>query len=153
MKGGYNMLTTYIKLYWLPALLIVIGILFIIRWYFYAKGYKNKYTIEVTAKVVERKRTAFPVPLIVYEADVNGTTERLVELPPIGAPWMALPPGYEVKLFIHPDPEIRKKVLFTEETRPFVNELAVPFNNLFFKLMGIGFLLTGRLMIFLFTNK
>ena len=47
------MQTTTITIYCLTALLIVIGILFIVRWRFYAKGYKDKYTITVTATVVE----------------------------------------------------------------------------------------------------
>jgi len=36
--------TIDIKLYFLPALLIVVGVLFIVRWRFYAMGYKKKYS-------------------------------------------------------------------------------------------------------------
>ena len=78
------MQTTNITIYCLTALLIVIGILFIVRWRFYAKGYKDKYTITVTATVVEPELTAFFLPLMVYEADINGMPETLYELPSIG---------------------------------------------------------------------
>ncbi|MCR5728159.1 MAG: hypothetical protein K6G24_11920 [Lachnospiraceae bacterium] len=139
------------KIYCLTVLLIVIGILFIVRWRFYVKGYKNKYTVAVTAQVIELKRTALYIPLIVYEANVNGIAETLIELPPIGAPAMRLPTGSEVKLYVHPDPEKRKRVMFTEKSRPFVNELTAPFNGLFFKLMGLGFILAAIVMFKLST--
>ena len=140
-----------IIIYGLPVLLIVTGILFIVRWHFYAGGYKDKYTAVVTAQVIEQKRTALFVPLIVYEANVNGIAETLLELPPIGAPALRLPPGTEVKLYIHPDPEKRKTVMFTGKCRPFVNELTAPFNSLFFKLMGMGFLLAAVVLFKLST--
>ena len=145
------MQTGDIKIYILPVFLIVIGILFIVRWYFYAKGYKNKYTVEVTAQVIKLKRTALYVPIIVYEANVNGIAEILQELPPIGAPALRLPPGSEVKLYIHPDPEKRKRLMFTEKSRPFVNELSAPFNSLFFKLMGVSFILAALVILKLST--
>ena len=132
-----------IIIYGLPVLLIVTGILFIARWHFYAGGYKDIYTVAVTAQVIEQKRTVLYVPLIVYEANVNGIAETLLELPPICAPALRLPPGTEVKLYIHPDPEKRKSVMFTEKSRPFVNELTAPFNSLFFKLMGLSFILAA----------
>ena len=142
-------ITDIIKLYCLPALLIVIGILFIVRWHFYARGYKKKYTLAVTARAAEPERMVFFVPLMVYEAEIDGVIETRYEVPPIGAPALKLPPGEEVKLCIHPDPEKRKTVLFTEESRPFVNELAAPFNSLFCKLMGLGFILTAIVIIVL----
>ncbi len=145
------MQTTNITIYCLTAMLIVIGILFIVRWRFYAKGYKDKYTITVTATVVEPERTAFFIPLMVYEADIDGMQETLYELPLIGAPSLQLPPGYEVKLYIHPDPEKRKNVMFIGKCRPFVNELTAPFNSLFFKLMGMGFLLAAIVLFKLST--
>ncbi|MCR5120774.1 MAG: hypothetical protein K6B44_14280 [Lachnospiraceae bacterium] len=135
--------TTDINIYGLPVLLIIISILFIVRWRFYAGRYKNKYTVAVTAQVTEVKRAALFIPLIVYEANVNGKAEKLIELPPIGAPALRLPPGAEVKLYIHPDPEKRKRVMFTEKSRPFVNELTAPFNSLFFELLGLGFILAA----------
>ena len=145
------MQTTNITIYCFTALLIVIGILFIVRWRFYAKGYKDKYTITVTATVVEPELTAFFIPLMVYEADIDGMPETLYELPSIGAPSLQLPPGYKVKLYIHPDPEKRKTVMFTGKCRPFVNELTAPFNSLFFKLMGMGFLLAAIVLFKLST--
>ena len=149
-KEFYNMQLIDIIIYGLPVVLIVTGILFIVRWHFYAGGYKDKYTVEVTAQVIEQKRIALFVPLIVYEANVNGRAETLLELPPIGAPALRLPPGTEVKLCIHPDPEKRKSVMFTEKSRPFVNELTAPFNSLFFKLMGLSFILAA-IVIFKFS--
>ncbi len=144
-------ITDIIKLYCLPALLIVIGILFIVRWHFYARGYKKKYTLAVTAWAAEPERTVFLVPLMVYEAEIDGVIVTLYEVPPIGSPALQLPPGEEVKLCIHPDPEKRKTVMFTEKTRPFVNELTAPFNSLFFKLMGMGFLLAAVVLFKLST--
>ena len=79
----------------------------------------RKNTVEITAQVIELKRVALFVPLIVYEANVNGIAETLLELPPIGAPSLRLPPDSEAKLYIHPDPEKRKRVMFTEKNTKF----------------------------------
>ncbi len=120
--------------------LVLAGIFFLARWRFYAKGYKKNYTAAVTAKCIGIKRTVFNIPILVYEANVDGMAATLYELPAIGAPALRPDPGDKVKLYIHPDPERIRTVMFTERSRPFVNEMTAPFNSLFFKLMGIGFI-------------
>ncbi len=137
-------------MYFIVSALLVAGILFIARWRFYAKEYKTRYTVEVTAKVVGIKRGVLGVPLMIYEADVDGMAETLAELPAVGAPAVRFNAGDEVKLYLHPDPERLKTVMFTERTRPFVNEVTAPFNSLFFKLMGIGFIAAAIVLFKLF---
>lgn len=138
-------------MYCLVSALLIAGIFFIARWNFYARSYKKRYTVQVTAKVIGTKRGALGVPLTIYEADVDGISETLAEMPAIGAPAVRFNAGDEMKLYLHPDAERLKTVMFTERTRPFVNEQTASFNSLFFKLTGIGFIAAAGVIFKLFT--
>ncbi len=134
------------------ALLFIAGLLLVSRWYFCARGYKKHYTNQVTTEVTAVRSLAGRVSIITYEAVVDGIEETLVGFGSVGAPMAVVRPGDKITLLVHDDPDRRRRVSLRHETRPFVCTDFLPWDALFFKLMGLGSIGAGVLMAVIYSK-
>lgn len=117
-----------------------IGVFFLVMWDLYARRYKNKYSLEVSARTVKVLGSRSNSPTIFYEAEMDGRTETFIESSGLGLPSYVPRVGDEVTLRVHPDPERIDSVGIDFKTRPFICVERAPATALFYGIMGMAFL-------------
>ncbi|MCR5742264.1 MAG: hypothetical protein K6F92_00845 [Lachnospiraceae bacterium] len=150
--GGFG-IAELIIIYGFLSLFAVIGILFLLQWNFFRKGFYGKYTIHKKATVKKMTGGRLGTPVISYVCEIDGKEEILVEQSSIGAPFYVPNEGDEVDVYIHPDPN--KKVSLSQPpnttTRVFVCEKRSLSMSRFYLGMGLAFATAGLLGIIMFT--
>ena len=140
-------------IYGFLAILVCIGVLFLLQGWFYRKGFYGKYTLHKKATVKKLTGARISTPVVSYETEIDGEIITLVEQSSIGAPFYVPNPGDEVDVYIHPDPNKTVSLSRPPDTRSrvFVCERRALSIAKFDIGMGIAFAGAGLFAIIMFT--
>ena len=76
-----------IIIYGFLSVFAIIGILFLLQWWFFRKGFYTKYTLHKKAFVRGLTGGRLKTPIVSYVCEVDGNEEILVEQSSIGTPF------------------------------------------------------------------
>ncbi len=140
-------------IYGFLALLLVIGILFILQAWFFRKGFYKKYTLHTTAVVKEYVGSRLKTPVYLYETTLDDKSITLVEQSSIGAPFYVPNVGDVVDVYIHPDPNKTVSLAFPPDTKTRIFGCEKRFHSVskFYLGMGLCFAGVAILGIVMFT--
>lgn len=140
-------------IYGFLLLITAIGVLFLLQFGFFSKGFYNKYTLHAKATVKSTLGSHIGTPVITYAAVIDGKEEILTEQSSIGAPFYIPALGEEVDVYIHPDPGKTVSLAYPPGTVSRVFGCEKRFKSLskFYLGMGLAFAGAGLLGIVVFT--
>ena len=142
-----------IIIYGFLSVFVIIGILFLLQWWFFRKGFYTKYTLHKKAFVRELTGGRLKAPIVSYVCEVDGNEEILVEQSSIGTPFYVPVVGEKVDVYIHPNPQKKISLAMPPNTftRVFVCEKRALSMSKFYLGMGFAFLGMGVLGIIMYT--
>ena len=143
----------YVLIYGFLTVFVIVGILFLLQFHFFNKGFYKKYTFHTKAIVKSTLGSRIKTPVISYETEIDGKKEILTEQSSIGAPFYVPMVGDMVDVYIHPDPNKTTSLANPPGTvtRYFGCEKRFKSMSKFYLLMGLGFVICGMVGIVMFT--